>query len=61
MKLIIEQDDSKPHYKHQKGFTYQLNNGPVRRAAKSSVIGQAVRLVVRLCSLGEEVPSWREQ
>lgn len=52
MKLLIEQDDSKPHYKNQKGYTYQINDGPVRKAAKGSPIAQAIRLLVRLCDLG---------
>lgn len=53
MRLVIEQDDSKPHYKHQKGYTFQINDGPVEQAAKGSPVGQAIRLLIRLCTLGE--------
>lgn len=60
MRLVIEQDDSQPHYKHQKGFTYQLNDGPVEKAAKSSVIAQFTRCLLRLIEISDKVedPRW---
>jgi hypothetical protein len=54
MKVVIQQDDSKPQYRHQKGYTFQINGGPEFHAAKGSPVGQAIRLVVRLMELGSQ-------
>lgn len=58
LSIVIKQTGSGDTYKAQRGYTIQVNNGPVQNVAKGSPLAQCIRLLIRLGDLGQQVEGY---